>query len=114
VAKLAKRDVPLRGDDIAVQPTACGGVVFPRFGWDAPNRLSPCRAPFAVLELLPGCLSFAQHPEAALRFAGMLVQAVPAFHLSFHDSRMAAKLLTERFAVSPAGRSSRSAPKDQR
>ncbi len=103
VARLRKQAIPLRQTDIAAHPTACGGVIFPRFGCDAPNRLSPCRAPMAALELLPGCLSFAQHPEAALRLAGALAQAVPAFHLSFQDSRMAAELLTERFALSHAG-----------
>jgi hypothetical protein len=113
LARLAKRERPLRRDEIAVQPATCGGVVFPQFGWDARNHLSPCRAPLAVLELLPGCLSFAHHPDTALRFAGVLAVSVPAFHLSFHDSRVAAELLTEQFGLSPAG-AGRRANRDQR
>ncbi|MGE3520396.1 MAG: hypothetical protein AB7J63_15735, partial [Vicinamibacterales bacterium] len=104
VARLAKRDLPLSEAQIAAHPAACGGIVFPQFDGDAPNRLTECRPPLAVLELLPGCLSFAHHPETALRLAGTLVQSVPAFHLSFRDSRLAAELLTERFALSAAER----------
>ncbi len=102
VAQLRKDDVQLQPTDIADGPAVCRGVIFPRFGHESPNQLEPCQTSVAVLQLLEGCLSFSHHTERALRFSSELAQAVPVFHLSFHDSQAAAELLVETFAFSGA------------
>ncbi len=105
VATLRKIDVGISDDAIARTPAICAGVIFPEYQSDGPNRLSPCPPSRAALLVLEGCLSFAHHREAALRFAASLAQTVPAFHLSFRDVETAADQLTDMFASSQAERS---------
>ncbi len=104
VATLHKVDVGLSDAAIARTPATCAGLIFPVYQSEGPNRFSLCPPSRAALLVLEGCLSFAHHREAALRFAASLAQTVPAFHLSYSDVESAADELTTMFAASQAER----------
>jgi hypothetical protein len=97
VRNLTKAEVPLPFESVCKRPVPIAGLIFPRYEPGASARLRPFSAAEAALELLPCCLNFVRHREAAVRYVCELVGRLPVLRLSFSDGHDAAELLRERY-----------------
>jgi hypothetical protein len=93
VRNLKKTGVPVEPERVCRQSVPIRGLIFPRFEPGVPARLVPCSPAEAAMQLLPCCLNFVRHREAAVRYVCELVQKIPVFHLSFSNSQDAVELL---------------------
>jgi hypothetical protein len=93
----SKRVVPVPSGQVATAPQPVGAVVFPEFVQSTAPILSPLSSTSAARSLIAHCLRFDE--EKALTIGGLfrLADALPAFHLRYHDPAAAAADLTRRW-----------------
>lgn len=95
VRTLEKAEVPLEAERVCREPVPLGALIFPKYDPSGSARLLACSPAVAAMELLPCCLNYIRHREAAVRYVCELVQKLPVFRLSFNSDKDAAGLLGE-------------------
>ncbi len=92
---LARSEFELDPRRVQSDPVDLAGIVFPAFSPGAVEALTPCSPSEAGLVLIRNCHSFRFLGETAVERVAKIVDAVPAFRLSYSDPNVAADLLAK-------------------